>query len=77
MFWVGVAVGVVAGGILIFGLVFSYLIDKWYVGRLNKDESIVDEPYYFMEIDPGRADKLKHNKRVLLNVCSRNYLDTK
>lgn len=73
MFWIGLGCGVlVMAGISV--LVVFLLIDKWHVGTLNLDESIPEEPYYFMEVSAGSQDKLKSNRLVLLRVSKRNYI---
>lgn len=74
-FWIGLVTGVLSSGVLIWLLTIPLIIDKWYVGTLNRDESIPNEPYYFMEIDEDKHEKLEKNKHVLLMVRKKNYLD--
>ena len=76
-----IIIAVVIG--FIFGLfvavfVAAAILGTWFIGSLNEDRSIPDEPYYFMEISRGGADKMRKNKHVLLKVKRENYVkDTK
>ena len=72
-FWVGFAVGFLLAGIIFAGAL-GVLVDKWYAGNLREDRSIPEEPYYFMEIAPGRFQKLGTNNSVLLRVKRENYI---
>ena len=75
-FLVGLFTGLCASVPLAFAILMI-LIDRWWVGFLNRDESVSDDPYYFMEVARGQADKLKRNRHVLLEVRTKNYLDPK
>ena len=72
-FWIGFAVGFLLACVVCAGAL-GVLVDKWYAGNLREDRSIPEEPYYFMEIAPGRFRKLSTNNTVLLRVKRENYI---
>lgn len=72
--WVWFVIGY-AVGVLVECLIFLLSIDRYYVGRLREDRSIPEEPYYFMEIDSGRFERLKKNRFALLRIARENYMD--
>ena len=72
--WTAAGFGVIFG-IFAAAIVFSFLLDGWYAGSLREDRSDPDNsPYYFMEISPGRANKLSKNHKILLTVKRENYI---
>jgi len=71
--WIMLIVGVVFGS-LVSGVVFLLAVGKWYIGSLRIDTSIPEEPYWFMEISSGGADRLKKLNIVLLRVRRENYI---
>jgi hypothetical protein len=73
---IGILIGLGAG-VVVTAITVSLLIDRWYVGNLNLDASIPEEPYYFIEVSRGMTHKLSKNKHVLLNVRKSNYEDRK
>ena len=69
----GILIGLGIGAFIQF-ITATLLIDRWYIGTLNLDASIPDEPYYFMEVERGMAHKLSKNKHVMLRVRKSNYM---
>lgn len=75
-FWIGYAIGFLMASVVCV-IAIGLLIDKWYAGNLREDRSIPEEPYYFMEIAPGRLKKLGMNDTILLRVKREDYIQTK
>ena len=73
-FWIGVLAGFL-GSCLLFLIGFVIVVDKWYVGSIREDRSIPEEPYFFMEISPGRFEKIARNNHVIFNVKRENYMN--
>ena len=75
-FWCGAGFGFLSAVIVLI-FVFGLFVDSWYAGDLREDRSNPEEPYYFMEVAPGRGQKLSKNRKILLKVKRENYIDTK
>ena len=71
--WIWFVIGYFIGTI-VSGAIYLLTVDKYWVGILREDRSIPEEPYYFMEISAGRAERLKKNKFALLLIRRENYI---
>lgn len=71
---IGLIAGIIIGAVFV-AVFMLLMIESWEVGSLNLDASIPNEPYYFMEVDKGKAERLAKNRRIILKVKKSNYMD--